>query len=361
CFGSGPPVFRPLGEAMSAMSPWLFAQKSVGSLARTGRRGVALCGTELSAALDLRMGALRSVGSLSTHDALGSSSSGGSSSSSSSSPDNGNASSTSSSYGRGFGSFHSSDINAMLKQSEDCYTPPTRPFPVPRAAPKAAGEAGAAIFGEKARAHFRLDENSSQTLFLNHGAFGGSLTVALQSKRHWADYVEQQPVRFVDRELFSQAAHITRRLAKLVQCPPTELLPMPNVTTAMNTILRSWQRREAASVRRGGAPGSPRRFVLFSTTYGSTKILLRQVASETGAEIDEVPLHFPLGPEGLTPALQELERHLSADTALVVIDSIPSNTPVAFPVEEAVAICRRVAPNALVIVDGAHSLGQVDL
>ena len=35
--------------------------------------------------------------------------------------------------------------------------------------------------------------------FLNHGAFGATLKSSLESKRRWAEHIETQPVRFLDR------------------------------------------------------------------------------------------------------------------------------------------------------------------
>lgn len=259
-----------------------------------------------------------------------------------------------------FGSFQNNDIEALLSRPA-----PARPFSTPRSSPPEHIRRSscvdrpkvAEVFGVRAREHFRLGERQ---VFLNHGAFGGTLRLALESKRLWAEHVEDQPVRFMDRELFGHFAHVVRRLASLVRCPPTELLPMPNVTTAMNTVLRSWQRREA-KVGRLGAAGGPPRFVTFSTTYGANKKLLQQVALESGAAIDEVPLRFLAHGPDLASTLEDLQSVLCDSTALVLLDAIPSNAPVLFPVDEAVALCRRLAPKALVIVDAAHSLGQLDL
>lgn len=68
---------------------------------------------------------------------------------------------------------------------------------------------------------------------------------------------------------------------------------------------------------------------------------------------------FPLRDEG--PLLEALAAALRPETQLVVLDAIPSNAPFVLPVEEAVAICRAKAPEAFVIVDGAHALGGLPL
>ena len=55
-----------------------------------------------------------------------------------------------------------------------------------------------------------------ETIFLNHGAFGATLSPALESVSKWQRHIEKQPLRFFDRELFPYLAKLTRRLAQFV-------------------------------------------------------------------------------------------------------------------------------------------------
>lgn len=188
--------------------------------------------------------------------------------------------------------------------------------------------------------------DSSYT-FLNHGAFGATLRAALESKRLWLNYIESQPVRFIDRELFPHMVNVSRGLADILDCRAQDLLPMPNATTALNTVVKSWQKRFK--------PGPGQRFLAYSVAYGSTKRLLRKVAEDTGAAYDEATVEFPLESEG--PLLDALERALRPETSLIVLDAMPSNAPFVLPVEEAIALCRKKSPGAFIIVDAAHGLG----
>eukprot|EP00927_Polykrikos_kofoidii_P049118 TRINITY_DN43244_c0_g1_i1.p1 TRINITY_DN43244_c0_g1~~TRINITY_DN43244_c0_g1_i1.p1 ORF type:complete len:355 (-),score=46.60 TRINITY_DN43244_c0_g1_i1:304-1368(-) len=156
----------------------------------------------------------------------------------------------------------------------------------------------------------------------------------------------------MDRELFPYLVDISRNLAEVLGCPATELLPMNNVTTGMNTVLRSWQRRRRL---RGVQTGTTRpQIVCLGVAYGSTKKLLRSIAEEDGLEIVEVPVRFPLDDE--EDLLEALTETLTGDTELVILDHIPSNAPIILPVDRAVDICRENAPDAFVVIDAAHSL-----
>lgn len=187
--------------------------------------------------------------------------------------------------------------------------------------------------------------------FLNHGAFGAALRSAMESKHRWAEYIERQPVRFLDRELLPLVVHVVRGLADVLDARPEDLLPMPSATTAINTVLRSWQRQFK--------PGPQHRLLSYSVSYGSTKKLLRKISEECGAQLDEAVVDFPLADEG--PVLDTLAAALRPETALVVLDAVPSNAPFVLPLEEAVALCRERAPDAFIVVDAAHGLGFLPL
>lgn len=126
---------------------------------------------------------------------------------------------------------------------------------------------------------------------------------------------------------------------------------MPSATMALNTVVRSWQRRFN--------PGPQQRALAFSVAYGSTKKLLRKVSEETGLQLDEAPLEFPIADEA--QVLAALEGALRPETALVVLDAVPSNAPFVLPLEEAIALCRERSPDAFVVVDAAHALGALPL
>lgn len=182
--------------------------------------------------------------------------------------------------------------------------------------------------------------------FLNHGAFGGTLRGCLTSKREWSEYMERQPVRFVDRELFPHLVNVTRGMAQVLQARSQDIMPMPSATVGMNTVLRSWQRKFK--------PSSKDRVLILSVAYGSTKKILAKLAQESGFQIDEAKVTLPLDSEDTV--LKALDAALTPETTLVVLDVVPSNAPFVLPAEEAVRLCRRRAPGAFILADAAHGL-----
>lgn len=149
----------------------------------------------------------------------------------------------------------------LLSLSDEDYIPPKFPFDLP-------SFDSSVSFGKEMRKHFLLDLDN--WTFINHGAFGCVLKEALEAAYRWQCYIERQPVRFLDRELLSLLAHVNRRLANFVGSDPTDIVLLPNATTAINTVLKSIAWR----------PGDIVYF--FNTCYYTVKKLLKYLNEEYG-------------------------------------------------------------------------------
>lgn len=149
----------------------------------------------------------------------------------------------------------------LLNLSDEDYIPPKFPFELP-------SFDSSVSFGKELRKHFLLDLDN--WTFINHGAFGCVLKEALEAAYKWQCYVERQPVRFLDRELLSLLGHVNRRLANFVGSDPTNIVLLPNVTTAINTVLKSMAWRAGDIV------------YFFNTCYYTVKKLLKYLNEEFG-------------------------------------------------------------------------------
>ncbi|CAI8058002.1 L-cysteine desulfhydrase [Geodia barretti] len=201
---------------------------------------------------------------------------------------------------RDFGSFHSSNVEELLRLPEassaphaalclsspalfvcllhvqEVYQPPKIPVDLP------SFSSSDLKFGREAKeAHFHL---SASWTFINHGAFGAVLKEALAAAAVWQVYCERQPLRFLDRELLPLLAFTTRRLADFIDATPSELALVPNVTTGINSVIRS--------VCKTFSPQDS--VLIFNTTYGAVKKLVRTVSEEVGFSVHELVIHFPL-------------------------------------------------------------------
>ncbi|XP_072356123.1 uncharacterized protein [Scyliorhinus torazame] len=220
---------------------------------------------------------------------------------------------------RDFGSFHSSNVQELLRAVQaGNYIPPSLPFNLPQFLYE---NGNTPPFGQEMREkHFLLEEE-------------------------WQVHIERQPLRFYDRELLPHLVFVTKRLAEFVGCSPTDLVLVPNVTMAMNCVVRSQDLRQGDTV------------FMLNVTYGAVKKLLKEVCENRGATLQEESLEFPLlGPSQI---ITKVKESLQPGTKLAVFDHIPSNAAFINPLPEIIDICHKRGTK--VLIDGAHALGVMDL
>ena len=243
---------------------------------------------------------------------------------------------------RKFGSFHSSNIEEQLRAAESLsYEAPK--FPVPIFEFKEYKERKNIMFGKSfKKKHFFL--NPSFT-FLNHGAFGSVLKEAMQVLHDLQIYVEQQPVSFIDRELFPLIVYSQKQLSQFISCKPTDIAFVQNTTMGTNVVLNSIKFKPCDVI------------YYLNTAYGAVKKSLQQIHCKSGVQLHQEKVNFPIIDEN---EIIELVRNtLKPGTKLAVFDHVPSNTAVVMPIKELVNLCREM--NVLVMVDGAHALGALPL
>ena len=144
------------------------------------------------------------------------------------------------------GSFHSENPEDLLRIPNDLCQPPPLPFDVSSAT--------------TSNDHFMLDKSWT---FLNHGAFGASLKMWIRS--WWRYYLEQQPLRYFDRDLLPHLVYSTQILASFMHTSPSNVALLPNVTNGLNTVVQGCIREYKDASR----------IVLWETSYRSVKKMAR--------------------------------------------------------------------------------------
>jgi hypothetical protein len=260
------------------------------------------------------------------------------------------------------GSFHSEDVEAMLRMDESSYVPPASPLPpsfLEKQQQCITEAANIPLGHEFGKQHFLLDQHWT---FINHGAFGAASRVGFNEANHWREYCERQPLRFFDRDLLPHLAHSCYTLARFIGANPTDVALLPNATTGLNTVMRGVLEdelhRDAATA--GTPAATPRRIFMFDTAYGAVKKMAHDIAERNpGVAVDIAPL--PLSE--LSHLTAKDARQLIVDTAneymlpgtcLAVFDHTTSNTAINMPLTSLASVARD--KGAKVLVDGAHGL-----
>jgi isopenicillin-N epimerase len=244
---------------------------------------------------------------------------------------------------KGFGSFHSEDIEDLIRLSEADYKIPEIWTQRIRAREISNDGCNIVEFGHKFKQRFyHLDERWT---FLNHGAFGASLKPAMIEANAFRETCEQQPLTFFDRELIPLIAYSIRQVAKYIHCPPTELLSLPNVTTGLNAVINSLLLTDKDEI------------LYFNLTYGSTKKILTEYCTRSKSRLKMMDVHLPI--VSIEVILDQVRAAISDNSKCIIIDHITSNSAIEFPVLEIAKICKQ--HGMTVIVDAAHSLFTQDV
>jgi isopenicillin-N epimerase len=177
--------------------------------------------------------------------------------------------------------------------------------------------------------------------------------VAHEGAQLWRELQEQQPLKFFDRILLPELVRTLCVFAPLIGADPRDVVFLQNATTGLNTVMTSLEK----------TLGKDDEVVGLSIGYGAVKTMLKRVCARTGARYCEVPISLPLTPTsgGQEAAEDRLLRALaprlsSSKTKLVVLDHVASNSALVLPIKRLAALCKREAPQAQLLVDGAHGL-----
>ena len=126
---------------------------------------------------------------------------------------------------KSFGSFHSDNVEILIRQDSDTYAKPK----LPRVVQKKYNELLRSVsdnqcqFGKESKKLFMLDD---QFIFLNHGAFGLTLKIINEYGNAWREYCESQPLRFFDRDLLPHLVYSYRTFGKFINRIPENLVLM---------------------------------------------------------------------------------------------------------------------------------------
>jgi isopenicillin-N epimerase len=181
--------------------------------------------------------------------------------------------------------------------------------------------------------------------YLNHGSYGACPRPVLAAQQALRDQLEREPARFFNREAPLLLLAALKELAQFVNAPVSGLAFVPNVTTAINSVLRSVPLPAGSEL------------LVTDHEYNATRNIMEYVAAERGCRVVVAEIPFPIpGPQAV---LEAVLARVSARTRFAVLDHVTSQTALVFPIAELVRELE--ARGVDVLVDGAHAPGMVDV
>jgi isopenicillin-N epimerase len=181
-------------------------------------------------------------------------------------------------------------------------------------------------------------------VFLNHGSFGACPREVFADFQRWQLEMERNPVEFLGRRSAALLAASRARLAAYVGASAEHLVYVPNATTGVNIVARSFALRPGDEV------------LATDHEYGACDATWRFVCAQRGATYRRVPIPLPFESEAFA------DRVLAAvtpRTRVIFASHVTSTTALVFPLAE---LCRHARGLGIpTLIDGAHAPGQIPL
>jgi isopenicillin-N epimerase len=182
-------------------------------------------------------------------------------------------------------------------------------------------------------------------IFLNHGSFGACPSPVFTAYQDWQRKLENQPVRFLGRELPHFDRQARQALANYLQTDADNLVFITNATQGVNIITRSLDL----------GPGDE--ILTTNHEYGACDYTWEFCCKKTGATYTHQPISLPARTtEEIT---EQFWQAVTPHTKVIYLSHITSPTALRMPVE---IICARARQMGIMtLVDGAHAPGQIPL
>jgi isopenicillin-N epimerase len=205
-------------------------------------------------------------------------------------------------------------------------------------------------FGKPMLAEWSFDPGIT---YLNHGTVGVTPRRIMAVQQAIRDEIERHPSRFMLRELtktvFGRPLSDRPRLraaaddvAAFLGARGADLVFVDNITTGVNSILRSFPLREGDEI------------LVSDLVYGGVLRAALFAAREHGATVRTVEMPYPFRADRLVDAYASA---VGPNTRLAIVEHITAQSAVVFPLRETAARLR--AQGVAVLADAAHAPGQI--
>ena len=179
-------------------------------------------------------------------------------------------------------------------------------------------------------------------VFLNHGSFGACPREVLEVQQRWQMEMERNPVEFLGRRSAGLLLQARTALAQALGASADELVFVPNSTTGVSVVARSFPLQPGDEV------------LTTDLEYGACDAAWQHVCAQAGAVYRRIKIPLPFDRESLT---KHLLSAASRKTRLITFCHITSSTALIFPAAEICAAARE--RGIATFVDGAHAPGQI--
>ena len=196
----------------------------------------------------------------------------------------------------------------------------------------------------KYREQWSLDP---QVAYLNHGSFGAVPKVVAVAQREFQLLEENNPNLFFRTTLPKLHDEAREYVAEWLGTSPELFAFVPNASQGVITAANALVTKPRSQI------------VATSLGYGGVSNGMAEIARRTQSTLRIAEIEFTAGTQTADDIADSVFAALTNETSLVVLDQITSETALLLPLEQIVRTIRRVAPQARVVIDGAHTPGML--
>lgn len=199
---------------------------------------------------------------------------------------------------------------------------------------------------ELRKACFFLAENFTN---LNHGSYGTVVRPVHAAQEEYFVMQESQPDRWFRKQYYAALSVSRQLISDFVGVQSKDLVLVENASSAVNSILRSLDLQKGDKVLR------------LSTAYGMVTNTLNYLSEIVGIEVLVANVTYPITDDKqIIDAVTDVMK-VHPDIKLCVFSHISSLPAIVEPLASLVEQVRSESNDALILVDGAHAPGQIDL
>ncbi len=196
----------------------------------------------------------------------------------------------------------------------------------------------------KYREQWSLD---SQVAYLNHGSFGAVPKVVAAAQREFQQLEENNPNLFFRTTLPKLHDEASKFVAEWLGTSPELFAFVPNASQGVITAASALVTKLRSQI------------VATSLGYGGLLNGLDEIARRTQSTLRIAEIEFTAGVQTADDIADSVFAALTPDTSVIVLDQVTSETALLLPLEQIVRTIRRIAPQARVVIDGAHTPGML--
>jgi isopenicillin-N epimerase len=196
-------------------------------------------------------------------------------------------------------------------------------------------------FGRGLLKEFMLNQ---ELTYLNHGSYGALSHAVFDVLIRWRKIMERNPYEWQSNLVVPYLWETLRIIAPRIGANPSDVAFVTNATTGVNTVLNSLRLEPDEKI------------LTLQVVYQTIGFSIERAESRYGAKMVKIPVDIPLNIEKV---LQDFENAIDDKVKLLLIDHINSPYSFILPLERFIEIAHK--HNILVLVDGAHAVGQIPL